>query len=131
MSAVHQNATTRTAEENFPRRYLLVKKGSAARSILINTEGDRPLGVCPDKPDTGDEAAVQFLSATMETRKMVPGGEIAEDAEVFGADDGEVTELPVADGTYYKVGRALQAVGADADSIEVEPCYPVAVEVAA
>jgi len=44
---------------------------------------------------------------------------------VSGAANGKLRTLPTSAGTYYVLGRALNAASADGDSVEFVPSFPV------
>ncbi len=104
------------AEEAFGTRYLLAQKGSAANGILINAAGTRPLGVCVDKPDSGDTVAVAILGVAKGTQRFVASKAIAAGAKLFTAAGGKVTDT-YASGAFF-IGRAISAASADGEVIE-------------
>lgn len=124
---------TRLADANFTLRYLLCKPGSDASHIAICTAADIPLGVVPDSTPTTDQAAsdlsyplpVELLGSCEDTQRMVASAAIAVGALVVPDAAGKVKTLPVVTGTYYIVGRALSAAGADGDLIEVSTTFPI------
>lgn len=121
---------TRSAEEAFATRYLLCKTGTApATQVLICTDGDKPLGVVADEPASGDYANVQLLGNVPGTLLMVASEALTAGGDVYTADDGKVQNLPGSAGTYYKVGRNLNAAAADGDVVEVAHHHPIAVTV--
>lgn len=112
-------------------RHLLVTFGATADLIAVAAADDVPLGPCIDEPETAlDPVAVKLLGIDPETVKMVASEAITAGEDVFAAAGGKVQDLPVAAGTYYKVGRALTAAAADGDEIEVQHCTPLATVVA-
>jgi hypothetical protein len=120
----HEDTITKLADAAQLTRFLLVKAGSDAEHIAVNGANDLPLGVCPDEPSAAEaEATVQLFGCARSTRLMVASKPIAANVEIFTAAAGKVQDAPVAPGTYYRVGRALRAVGADGDVFEVDP-YP-------
>lgn len=128
----HINRLSKLADAAHSYRYLLVKTGSDADHIAVNGAGDLPLGVCSDTPEAAEDvAAVDLFAATGETRLMVASEAIAAGAYVFTAAAGKVQDEPAVAGTYYLVGRARTAAGADLDVIEVESCLPIKLTVLA
>lgn len=120
----HEDSITKLADAAITTRFLLVKAGSDAEHIAVNGANDLPLGVCPDEPSAAEaEVAVQLFGCAKATRVMVASEPIAADKEVFTAAAGKVQDAPTVAGTYYRVGRALRAAGADGDAFEVDP-YP-------
>lgn len=117
---------TRKADAALTTRYLLVKSGSDANHTAVCGTGDIPLGVCEDEPTAAEETAViQLFGSADKTLLVVASAAIAVDAFVVSAASGKVRTLPATTGTYYVIGRALQAAAADGDQIEIDPCFPV------
>jgi len=111
-------------------RFLLVKFGSDVGHIAVAGVADKPLGICSDEAEGAEEpVAVQFLGATNETRKCVVSEAIALTDDLYQAAGGKVSNLPAGSGTYWKVGRPLQAAAGDGEVIEFESHAPVAVVV--
>lgn len=128
----HEGSLTKKADAAITTRYLLVKFGTDVNHVAINTDGDKPLGVCTDEAAAAEDlVAVEPMELALRSQLMVASEIIALDADVFTADDGKVQNEPAVAGTYYKVGRAITAAGADGDVIEVLPCAPVALVVPA
>lgn len=121
----HPGVIQRRLEAALTARRLLVRKGTAADQILVGTAANKPLGVVDDVGAIGDRVHVRLFGVRNETEIMIAGGEIGVDVDVYAAADGKVTVLPVAAGTYWKVGRSLTAAGADGDEIEIIPVEPV------
>lgn len=119
-------AITKKADAAHTYRHLLVKVGSDADHVAINTDGDCPSGICTDTPEAAEDAvAVQRLGSAKGTVLMVASEAITAESEVFTADDGKVQNLPTTAGSYYLVGRAVTAAGAANQEFEVEPCFPL------
>ena len=79
-----------------------------------------------------DEAVTVYrLGCGEKTRKAVASGVIAVNDLVYTDEDGKVQAEPATAGTYYLVGRALTASGADTNVIEIETCLPVKLVVVA
>lgn len=122
----HADSITKLSDAAFSLFHLLCKFGTDVDHIALNTASDKPLGVCDDDPDAAEEeVAVQLLGTSNRTRLVVASEIIAYNADLYTADDGKVQNEPEAAGTYYKVGRAMQAAAADEDVIEMEPCQPL------
>jgi hypothetical protein len=128
----HQQLT-RYAEVAIPRRNLLVKQGTAENQILINGVADRPLGTIVDTADTAhltdEPKGVELLGIAARTLLMVSAAAIPVNVDVFAAADGKVSVLPVADGTYWCVGRSVTSVAAADVEVEVAHCRPFQVVV--
>lgn len=108
-------------------RWLLAKIGSDASHSAVCTASTVPIGVMTDSADAAEDLVdVELLGVSNRTMKMVAGGAIAAGADVYTAAAGKVTALSAVAATYYKVGVALTAAGADGDTIEVQHCTPVA-----
>lgn len=121
---------TKKADAALATRFLLVKFGSDVDHIAVNGANDRPLGVARDEAAAAEDLlTVGLLGVASETRRCVASEAIALTDELYTAANGKVQNLPAGAGTYYKVGRPLQAAAADGDVIEFEPCYPTAVVV--
>jgi hypothetical protein len=120
----------RTTEAAFGTRYLLCTKGVAADGIIVCTASTLPLGVVTDEPASGDVAAVELLSAPG-TKLLVASEIIAVDEPLYAAASGKVQNQPAAAGTYYRVGRAIGAAGADGDEIQAETHAPIRVHIVA
>ncbi|SRR5581483_141481 len=129
---------TRLADASFTLRYLLAKAGSDASHIAICGATDVPIGVVPDMTPTADQAnsdlsyplPVNLLGLNEDTERMVASAAISVGDTVVASASGKIKTLPVTTGTYYVVGRALSAASADADLVEVVPCFAYAVTVA-
>lgn len=117
---------TRRADAAISTRFLLVKVGTDANHVAIAGTADIPLGIAQDEAAAAeDRIAVQLLGSAGSTKRVVASAAIAVDAMLVAAANGKVRTLPVAAGTYYIVGRALEAAGADGDVIEMDPCFPI------
>lgn len=112
-------------------RFLLVKTGSDAEHVAINTDGDKPLGAVQDEADAVEDRITVFVLGKGHNQLLVAIDAIAKDDYVYTADDGKVQTSPTAAGTYWLVGRALSAATNDGDLIHVETCIPIKVVVLA
>ena len=115
---------TRIAEETLALRHLLVRPGTdPATQFLIGNQTLAPIGVCTDEPTSGDYANVSLLSApgthTLYASEAIDAGEF-----LYTGADGKVQDEPSANGTYWRVGRAVETVGA-AGHIEAETHTPI------
>lgn len=128
---MYQGSMTKIADAAQSIQHLLIKFGTDAAHIAIAGVADSPIGVCPDTPALGDSASVLLLGMQKESVKMVASKAIAVGVRVFAAANGKVSDLPAGAGTYFCVGVALTASGADADEIQVNSCVPFSVTVAA
>lgn len=127
----HEGSLTKFTDAALASRHLLVKFGSDVDHVAVNGAGDMPLGTVADDPDAAEAlVSVDLLAVTGSTRRCVCSEAIALTDELYTAANGKVQNLPAGAGTYYKIGRPLQAGAADGAVIEFEPCYPVKVTVA-
>ncbi len=117
---------TYLADAAITARHLVVKSGSDLNHIAVAGTGDIPLGVVDDQADAAEDPVnVQLLGAKRGTILMTASAAIALDAMVVSAASGKIRTLPGTTGTYYIIGRAREAAGADGDVIEVIPCFPI------
>lgn len=122
----HVGSFTKRTDAAHALRYLLVKQGTDAAHVAIAGAADIPYGVATDEASAAEElVSVAILGAQDKTLPMVASAAIAADAFVVSAANGKIRTLPVAAGTYYIIGRALEAAGADEDVIEIASCFPI------
>lgn len=127
---MYRGSMTKLADAALSTQHLLVKFGSDSDHLAVMAAvTDVPIGTCPDTPEAGEAAAVLLLGAAEETRTMVAAEAIDLGERVFADAAGKVTDLPAAAGTYFCVGRALEAATDDGDEIQVDPCSPYPVTV--
>ncbi len=113
-------------------RYLLGKIGSDLSHVAVCGAADKPLGIISDEAAAAEDLVnVDLLGTTTETKIGVASEAIAVGADVYTAADGKVQDEPAAAGTYWRIGKALSAAGADDDQIEFDPHAPVRVVVLA
>jgi len=128
-------ATFPIADNAFTTRYLLAKRGVSALSIDVSDGTVAPVGIVEDEtPSDGDlnyPLNVALLGAVKGTKRAIASGAIAADATIVADAAGKVKTLPVAAGTYYVVGKAFGAAGADGDQIQFIPTLPYNVVVTA
>ena len=86
-----------------------------------------PLGVANDEASAAEESVnVQLLGSKQGTVLMVASAPITAGDLLQAAAAGKVATLGTGgNGTYYIVGRALNAAAADGDLVEVAHCVPV------
>jgi hypothetical protein len=122
----HDGVITKLADAAITTRYLLVKFGSDVDHIaVLAADDDLPLGPCEDEPAAAeDPVAVPLLGCVPRTVKLVASEAIDYGDEVFAVAGGKVQDTPVAKGTYYRVGRAIQTVTTDGDIVECIPYTP-------
>lgn len=115
---------TRITEVAFDTPYLLCRKGTAARQILLGTATARPIGSVADAALITTDIGVRCLGGP-ETQLLIADGVISVDAPVYTAASGKVSAT-AASGS-YQVGTALTATTADGQEIEVLTCIPMPV----
>ena len=115
---------TRITEVAFDSPYLLCRKGTGARQILVGTATARPIGTVADAALITTDIGVRCLGGS-DTQLMIADGVIAVDAPVYSAASGKVSAT-AASGS-YQVGTALTATTADTQEIEVLTCIPMPV----
>lgn len=117
---------SKLADVALTRRHLLVKIGTDVNHVAINTASDIPLGVVDDEAEAAEDPVnVQLLGQKEGTVLMVAGAAITAGAFVVGTAAGKVITLPGTTGSYYIIGRAMEAAGADLDVINVAHCFPI------
>uniref|UniRef100_A0A6M3ISE1 Uncharacterized protein n=1 Tax=viral metagenome TaxID=1070528 RepID=A0A6M3ISE1_9ZZZZ len=105
-------------------QYYLVKLGTNHNEVNLPTaDSDIPIGVNTGKAPINESASIRLLNSCG-TAFMVASAAITEGDEVCMAEvataAGKIrTMTGIAAGTYYVVGRALEAATADGDIIEV------------
>lgn len=102
-------------------RHLLVKAGSDAQSVTLAGAADIPIGVATDEGAIGDYVAVDFFGSAKSTKLGIASGAIANGAFIVADANGKVRTLPGSAGTYYIIGRALNATTTDGDPIQFDP----------
>lgn len=110
--------------------YRLVKIGSESTVVDVCGANDSPLGITQDEAsEANDLIAVHLLGCGLDgTQKVIASGSITAGAEVYTAADGAVSEKSNTSGSYYKIGKALQAA-TDGEFVEIVSCYPELVTV--
>ena len=122
VAAQHAGNITQLAAAAIATRFLLAKIGSDSDHVDVGGASDIPLGVITDESSAAEDPVnVALLGSANTTLKMVASAAISAGDFVVPAASGKIKTLPGAAGTYYIVGRAMIAAGADADVIEVDP----------
>lgn len=118
---------TKKVDAAVASRYLLATFGSDADHVDICGASEIPLGPMDDEAAAAEDIInVRLLGIDSRTQLMVASEAITAGEAVYTAANGKVQDLPAGAGTYYKVGHALTAAGADGDVIEVQHCAPIA-----
>lgn len=128
-AGTHETSIPLLSDEAVTLKHLLVTRAAAsdADHFALCQADEEPIGICPDEvaaDEVGESRAVHLLSRGP-TRLMVASEAIAKDDYVVTAAAGKVQDDPAVAGTYYIVGRALSAAGADGDEFEVETFRPI------
>jgi len=122
----HENGITKLADAAITTRFLAVKIGTDANHVDLAGVSDIPLGIATDEASAAEEPVnVAPFGASTGTLLGVASAAIAAGALVVPAASGKLRTLPTAAGTYHIVGRALLAAGADGDTFEFVPSFPV------
>jgi hypothetical protein len=123
-------AINRTNDVAVTTRHLLWGFGAAAGSVKLATASVVPLGTIDNVESSTGQNMTVLLLGKGSTKKMVASEAITYGEHVYATAGGKVSDLPGTTGTYYCVGIALTAAGADGDIIEVQDCVPFAQVVA-
>lgn len=118
---------TKLTDAALATRNLLVKIGSDISHVAVTTAATEiPLGFVNDEATAAEEYVnVQLLGSKQGTVLAVASAAITAGDLVVAAANGKIATLSAGAGTYYIVGRALNAAGADGDLVEVAHCLPV------
>lgn len=117
---------SRLADAALATRHLCVKVGSDVNHVAVAAAADIALGVSNDAAEAAEDPVnVQILGRADGTILMTASGAIALGAMVVTDASGKIRTLPASTGTYYIIGRALEAAAADGDVINVAHCFPI------
>lgn len=105
---------------------LCVKTGSDELHVAVSSSAnDIPLGICPDEASAAEKYVPVYLFGAHEgTMTGVANANIANGAMLVSAGNGKLQTLPAAPGTYYIIGRALEASLAGGD-VRFAHSFPV------
>jgi hypothetical protein len=107
-------------------RNLLVRFGTDASHVALAGVNDIPLGFATDEAAAAEEGVSVSLLGIQESGVIgVASAAIAAGALLVPAANGKLRTLPGTSGSYYIVGRALNAAAADGDELELVPTFPV------
>jgi hypothetical protein len=121
----HCESIIRTNDAAIATRHLLYKEGSSpGTGAALCGAGDLPLGTIDNIESSTGIAQNVLLLGKEKTVKMVASEAISIGDWLYTAASGKVQNEPGSAGTYYRVGRALTAAGADGNVIEVESHMP-------
>jgi len=121
----HAGYVTVTAASAFTSKYLLAKADATAGQIDVCGVSDCPVGIATDEADVGDPLALKILGVSPQSVLVTASGAFAAESYLYTAANGEVQTEPATAGTYYLIGRALNAATAAGDLVEAETCVPV------
>lgn len=122
----HAGSITKLADAAITTRHLLVKIGSDSGHVALAGVSDIPLGVATDEPAAAEDPVnVALLGVTESTLLGVASAAITAGDLLVPAANGKLRTLPGTTGTYNIVGRAITAAGADGDTIEFVPSFPI------
>lgn len=127
----HAGALTKLTDAAITTRHLLYRRGSDDAHIAVCGASDTlpPLGpVADEAAGAGEPVAVQLLGKGA-TKRLVAAEAITVGDEVWTAASGKVQDRTATTGTYWMVGTALTAAGADGDIIEVQDSTPIRITV--
>lgn len=120
----HACDVRRTNDAAVTARHLLWKKGAGDLTIALNGAADLPLGTVDNVEASTALGQTVLLLGKGRTKLMVASEAITAGEDVYTAASGKVQDRPAGAGTYWRVGTALTAAGADGDLIEVQDCVP-------
>lgn len=112
---------TRISEVAIDSPYLMVRKGTADRQVLLGTATARPLGTAEDAVAITTNVGIRVLGGA-DSQIMVGNEAITVDSPVYTAADGKVSDTYTAG--CWRVGTALTACAGDAGEFEVATCVP-------
>lgn len=125
----HSGNITRILENTFTSSHLLAKQGTSANLVDVCSALDLPIGTITDEGAASDAVNLALLGSASSTLTMVASEAISAGTHVYAAAAGKVSTLPVAAGTYYRVGVALTDATGDGATLEVDPYAPSTVTV--
>jgi hypothetical protein len=119
---------TKLTDAAFTTRFFLVKIGSDSDHVAASAANtDIPLGVCTDEaPGVEELVNIALLGVANGTLKVALGGTVAAGDMLQSNGDGTAIKLLTTTGTFYNIGRALQA-GVAGDIIEFQHSFPLKV----
>ena len=121
----HAGYVTVTAASAFTSKYLLAMADSTAGEVDVCGASNCPVGVATDDADVGDPLALKILGVSPQSVLVTASAAFAAESYLYTAANGQVQTEPATAGTYYLIGRALNAAIAAGDHVEAETCVPV------
>lgn len=122
----HAGGRTFYSSAALATRYLLGKVGADKDHIaVVAATADEPIGVMTDEASAAEEpVGVEPLGNSLRTLPVVASAAIALDVDLYQTATGKVSIKPTVAGTYWKVGKSVEASTADGDVIEMIPQKP-------
>jgi hypothetical protein len=111
------------ADASHGSRFLVVKIGTDANHVALAAAADTNiLGICTDQPSAAEDlVAVRLIGSGAGTVRVVASAAITAGADVVSAASGKVRTIPGTTGSYFVIGKALEAAAADGDIIQIAP----------
>jgi hypothetical protein len=127
----HTDSVSKLTDAAIATRHLLYRRGSDDNHIAASAASDAlpPLGPVADEAAAAEEYVAVQLLGKGSTKLMIASEAMTVGDEVWTAAAGKVQDRTAAAGTYWIVGTALTAAGADGDIIEVQDCVPIRITV--
>ncbi|MES2692782.1 MAG: capsid cement protein [Verrucomicrobiota bacterium] len=117
---------TYLADAAISTRFLVGKIGTDASHVALAGVSDIPLGIIADEAAAAEDAVmVRLLGVQNEGGIAIASAAITAGDLLVPAANGKVRTLPGTSGTYYILGRAIKAAGADGDQVEFVPSFPM------
>jgi hypothetical protein len=126
----HECSVTKLSAAAIATRHLLFVRGADDNHVTLAGASDAlaPMGTVDDEASAAEEPiAVQILGKGP-TKRMIASETMTVGDEVWTAASGKVQDRTATPGTYWIVGTALTAAGAD-EIIEVADCTPIRITV--
>jgi hypothetical protein len=116
--SVNEGKKAFVAGEALLARTIVKLDTSTGKVVYADASDTRVLGVNEYAVAAGETANV-ILATFPGTQEVRAAGVITLGADVYLADDGEIQALPEVNGTYLRIGIALEAAEEDQDIISV------------
>lgn len=116
--SVNEGKKAFVAGEALKARTIVKLDTSTGKVVYADAADTRVLGVNEYAVAAGETANV-ILATFPGTQEVRAAGAITLGADVYLADDGEISALPEAADDYLRIGQALEAAAADQDIIEI------------
>lgn len=116
--SVNEGKKPFVAGEALKARTIVKLDTSTGKVVYADASDTRVLGVNEYAVAAGETANV-ILATFPGTQEVRAAGAITLGADVYLADDGEISALPEAADDYLRIGQALEAAAADQNIIEI------------